>query len=280
MVESTNILQVDVEDWYMDLDISTWNQYEDRVVEATTRLLSMLEETGSRATFFTLGYIAEHFPDLVRMITDGGHEVGSHGYAHKPLHEITPEEFERDLVRAKELLESVSGSRVVGYRAPFFTLSEKTAWALDGVERCGFAYDSSVFPVKTHLYGIPDAPLFPYRISSSGLRGNDPGAKLMEFPLSVYTLPIIRRNVPIAGGFYLRFFPYEFIHYAIRKINAGGNPAICYLHPWDLDPGKPVIDQLRWYHYYRLHVTEGKLMKMLRDFEFTSTRDYIEREQG
>ena len=270
-----NILQVDVEDWYMDLDISSWSQYEDRVVEATALLLSILEETGNTATFFTLGYIAEHHPDLLERIRDGGHEIGSHGYCHKPLQNLSPPELEDDLLKSKRLLEEVSGTRVLGYRAPFFTLNEGTAWAVDAIERCGFVYDSSIFPVKTHLYGVPDAPCHPYRISSADLKKDDPNAELMEFPLSVYVVPILRRNIPIAGGFYLRLLPYEFIHYAIRRINRAGSPAVCYLHPWDLDPGKPVIDGLRWYHYYRLHAAERKLRKMLADFKFRSTREFI-----
>jgi polysaccharide deacetylase family protein (PEP-CTERM system associated) len=276
MGSTANILQVDVEDWYMDLDIGSWDQYEDRIVEATSRLLSILEETGNTATFFTLGYVAERFPDLLGKVREHGHEIGSHGYGHKPLQDMSPAEFEEDVMRSKRIIEGLSGERVLGYRAPFFTLTEGTAWALDIIERCGFVYDSSIFPVRTHLYGMPDAPRFPYRISSSNIKKDDPEARLLEFPLSVFVLPGIRRNIPVAGGFYLRLFPYEFLYYAIKRINGADEPAVCYLHPWDLDPGKPVIDGLRWYHYFRLSAAERKLRKMLRDFRFISTREYIE----
>jgi len=146
------------------------------------------------------------------------------------------------------------------------------------LKKNGLRYDSSIFPVKTPLYGVPDAPLFPYHISSSNIKKDNPEENFWEFPLSVYRIPVIKKNIPIAGGFYLRFLPYRFVSYAIKKINKANHPAICYLHPWELDPKQPREKSLKWYHYYRLHSTERKFKQLLRDFKFTSTRRWIEDE--
>jgi len=228
-----------------------------------------------RSNLFVLGYVAEHFPELVKRIKKGNHEIATHGYAHEPISKQTPAEFESDLQKSIEILERITGEKVLGFRAPQFTIVEKTAWAIDILKRNGLKYDSSIFPVKTHLYGVPEAPVFPYLISSSDIKKTQPDGEFCEVPLSVYKIPILQYNIAVAGGFYMRFLPYFFIRYAIRKINKSGQPAVCYLHPWELDPAQPRISSLGWYHYYRLSSTKGKFEKLLTDFEFTSVRGYF-----
>lgn len=267
-----NILQIDVEDWYCDLNISEWKFQEDRVGESTNRVLDILKEANASATFFVLGYVAEHHPELVKRIKDEGHEVATHGYAHRPITKQTPQEFEDDLLRSIQILEDITGERIVGYRAPEFTVIEETSWAIDVLKKTGLKYDSSVFPVRTHLYGVPHAPLFPYHISSSNIKVDDPTTQFLEIPLSVYRIPGTSMNIPIAGGFYLRFLPYPFIKHALRKINKLNQVAVCYIHPWELDPYQPKIDSLAWYHYWRLSSTQKKFRQLLRDFQFTSVR--------
>jgi len=265
MAYQKNIMQIDVEDWYCDIDIQKWGDYTARVTLGTNKILSLLRKTNNSATFFILGYVAENFPELVEKIQEEGHEIASHGYAHKKITEQTRKEFEDDLSKSLEILEKITSRKVIGYRAPCFTVVKETMWAIDILKKKGLKYDSSIFPVRTPMYGIPDSPLYPYVLHNS----------LIEIPLSIYKIPLIRKNIPIAGGFYLRFFPYFFIKHAIKKINKAKKVAVCYIHPWELDPGKPKIKDLRWYHYYRIKPTEKKLKKLLMDFKFTSTAEWL-----
>ena len=273
--KTTNILTIDVEDWYMDTDISTWDCYEDRTVESTNKILKILNELNIQATFFVLGYVAEHFPGLVEEIKDKGHEIATHGYSHTSIKKQTPSEFEMDLLKSIRTLEQITKDKIRGHRACEFTISEETSWAIDIMKKNGLKYDSSIFPVKTPLYGVPTATLYPYHISSSNITRDNPEEDFLEFPLSVYKIPIVHKNIPIAGGFYLRLFPYWFIKHAIRKINKIGQPAIFYIHPWEFDPKQPRIEELKGYHYYNLHRTETKFKKLLKDFKFVSVREEI-----
>lgn len=266
-----NILTIDVEDYYQGTEIKNWGSYEDRVVQNTHKILNILCETNTKATFFVLGYVAEHFPGLVEEIKDEKHEIATHGYSHIPITNQTPAEFEEDLLKSIRILENITGDKVIGHRACRFTLMDKTAWAIDVLKKNGLKYDSSVFPIKTPLYGVPDAPLYPYHISSN-IKVDDEKEDFLELPLSVYKISGIKKNIPIAGGFYLRFFPYLFIKHAIKKINRMNHPAVIYIHPWEVDPEQPKIDSYRWYHYYRLSKTEQKFRKLLKDFKFTSVR--------
>jgi len=283
MVGEVNILQIDVEDWYADIDINYWKYYEDRIVQNTNNILRILKERNIQATFFILGYIAEKYPELVERINDENHEIGSHGYNHLPLTKQTPNEFKNDLLKSIRILEKITNDKVSGYRAPLFTLDETTSWAIDIMKKCGLKYDSSIFPVKTHIYGVPDAPRFPYYISSLNIKKYDPNGDFLEIPLSVYRIPVIKKNIPIAGGYFLRFLPYKFISYSIKKINKENHPAVCYIHPWELDPNHPRINAFGWFyyhqHYYRLRVTEKKFLNLLRDFKFTSSRNWINHEK-
>ena len=270
-----NILTIDVEDWYMDTDISTWDYYEDRIVQSTNKILKILKESNIEATFFILGYVGEHFPELVESIENENHEIATHGYSHKQITKQTPLEFEEDLLKSIKILERITDKKIFGYRAREFTITEKTSWAIDILKKNGLQYDSSIFPVKTHLYGVPDAPLYPYHISSSNIKGDDLEEAFLEFPLSVYRIPVVHKNIPVAGGFYLRLFPYWFIKHAIKKINKMGKPAIIYIHPWEFDPKQPRIKELKWYHYYNLSNTEKKFKRLLKNFKFRSIRDVV-----
>lgn len=270
-----NILTIDIEDWYMDLDLSTWDLYEDRIVNSTNAILKILDKFNTKATFFIVGYVAEHFPELVQDIEDKGHEIASHGYSHNSIRKQTPKEFEDDLLKSLNILEKITKEKIIGYRACEFSIIEETAWAIDILKKNKMKYDSSVFPVKTHLYGVEGIPSLPYQISSQNIKKNFPEENFLEFPLSSYRVPIIHKNIPISGGFYLRFLPYWFIRHVIKKNNRANQPVICYIHPWELDPKQPRINELKWFHYYRLHSTEKKFKKLVKDFNFTSIKNWM-----
>ncbi len=270
-----NILTIDVEDWFMDLDSSTWNNFESRVEKNTNKILKILEDSNNKATFFVLGYVGEQFPELIKDIYQRGHEIATHGYDHKGIGYQTPQQFEEDLTKAIKTLENIVKTKIDGYRACNFSLSKDTAWAIDIMKKNNLKYDSSVFPIKTPFYGISDAPIYPYRICSSNITKDSPEDTFLELPLSTYRLPLIHMNIPIAGGFYLRLFPYWFIKNLIKNMNKKNLEYICYLHPWELDPDQPRIKDLEWYHYYRLKTTEKKFIKLVNDFRFTSVKEWI-----
>ena len=266
---TTNILTIDVEDWYMNLDISTWDSYEDRVVLPTEKILKILDEINTQATFFVVGYVAEHFPELIEGIKNKGHEIGTHGYSHTLITHQTPTKFEEDLLKSIKILEKITKDKIRGHRACYFSIVEKSSWAINILKKNGLKYDSSIFPVKTQLYGVPDAPLYPYHISSSNIKIDNPEEDFLEFPLSVYRIPVVHKDIPIAGGFYLRFLPYWFIKHAMKRINKMCQQAIIYIHPWELDPKQPRIKELkRYFHYYNLSNVEKKFKRLLKDFEF------------
>ena len=265
-----NALTIDVEDYYQVTGFDTlikyedWDKYESRVEQNTRRLLKILAEYNVKATFFVLGWIAEQHPDLIRQIAREGHEIGSHGYAHKPIYDSTPQEFRDELRRSKHILESLTGQQVVGFRAANCSIINKTLWAQEILLQEGFEYDSSIFPIRHDRYGIPDAERFPYLVQ------NGTPNTLIEFPLS--TIRFFTSNIPVAGGAYLRFFPISFINWGIKRINlVEQKPVIVYIHPWELDPDQPkqpvpFLDRVR--HYHNLDHTEGKLRYLLRNFRF------------
>jgi len=268
-----NALSIDLEDWFCVYNLSgvikreDWNKCEFRVEESTERLLLLLKRHNIQATFFVLGWVAEKAPELIRRIRDEGHEIACHTYAHLLLTQVNPVEFEDDLVKALEVLRRNGIENVLGFRAPSFTLVKETKWVLDILEKYGFRYDSSVVPIGFHPeYGLPDAPLAPYKITE----------KLYEFPLSC--VEIGGKRIPICGGAYFRFFPYWFIRWGIKKCHEEGRPVVFYFHPWEIDPGQPRV-KLRvdkyFRHYYNLRKNEKKLMKLLQDFEFTSIKELL-----
>lgn len=263
-----NVMSIDLEDWYHSLqpDPAHWCDYEDRIVAVTHRLLEIFDETASRVTFFVLGHVAERHPELIREIQDDGHEIASHGYAHGFVYRQSPEEFEADLQKSLTILKSIVLKPILGYRAPYFSITKDSLWALPVLSRLGFAYDSSIFPVINHRYGIPDAPRLPHRTSSG----------IVEVPLSSY--PLRRFNVPCAGGAYFRILPYQISRRMLRGIAYRGEPIIFYLHPWEIDPQQPRIRLpigLRLRHYWDLDGTTDKLRRLLRDFTFVSMKEFL-----
>ena len=235
-----NAFTVDVEDWYQVADFDAvipftdWDRYESRVLRNTERVLALLDDAGVKGTFFVLTWNAERHPEIVRRIAAQGHEVATHGYAHRIVYEQTPDEFRDDVARAKKTLEDLIGEPVLGYRAPSFSFTTKSLWAPDVLLDLGLRYDSSVFPVKDALYGLPDADRFPYV-----LRERD-GRKLIEFPIT--TTPLLGRNLPLGGGGYLRLLPYLYMRWGMRRVNRGeGRSALVYVHPWELDPEQPRV---------------------------------------
>jgi polysaccharide deacetylase family protein (PEP-CTERM system associated) len=267
----TNALTIDFEDWYQGLEIpyNQWGQYEDRIVAVGRRLLELLDETKTRATFFVLGYVAEQHPEIVREIAAAGHEIGTHGYSHTLIYQQTPELFRQELSRAVHGLEDLSGKKVLGHRAPFFSITQKSLWALEILSELGIRYDSSIFPVVNYRYGIADAPRWPYEIAV----GEN---TLTEFPISTWQM--WGRNVPIAGGAYFRIYPYALTRRALQSINRQGRPVTFYLHPWEIDPHHPRIPlprRIALTHYFNLGATEGRLRRLLRDFKFAPMKEVL-----
>ena len=264
-----NAFTVDLEDWYQGLEIEAteWGRFEDRIHIGTERLLDLLAAARVNATFFVLGHVAEHHPDLVRSIHAAGHEIGTHGYAHQFVYQLGREAFKQDLILSLEHLDRAVGASVAGHRAPFFSITAAADWAFDVLAECGLTYDSSVFPVRNYRYGIPDAPRWPFEVRDG----------LTELPLS--TLCAAGRKIPLGGGAYFRIFPYAVTRYGLRQINASGNAAIFYIHPWELDPAHPRIDLPRRIgvtHYWNLGASEDRLRRLLADFCFTTMSAVVE----
>jgi polysaccharide deacetylase family protein (PEP-CTERM system associated) len=267
----TNALTIDFEDWYQGLEIphTQWGGYEDRIPAVAERLLGLLAEADVRGTFFILGSVAERHPELVRAIADAGHEVATHGYSHTLVYKMSPREFREDLRRSLDVLQELTGLPVLGHRAPFFSITRESLWALEILAECGIRYDSSVFPVVNHRYGIPDAPRWPYPLDLGG-------QAILEFPLSTYR--VLGRNIPVAGGAYFRIFPYAFTRWGFRRINRRGRAAVFYLHPWEIDPDHPRIPlprRIARTHYYNLQATEGRLRRLLADFRFAPMKEVL-----
>ena len=267
MPEIANALTVDVEDYFQVSALARyiaradWDRIPCRVERNVERILELLAEASARATFFTLGWIAERHPELVRRIAAAGHEVASHGFGHLRIHEQTPSEFSQDIRRAKSLLQDVAGTEVKGYRAPSFSIGPKTLWAFDEIANAGYQYSSSVYPVRHDLYGMPSAPRFPYR----------PRPDLIEIPVT--TAPVLNRNLPAGGGGYFRLLPYHLSRGLIRRVNTlDRRAAVFYFHPWEIDPAQPRVPgtsfKTRFRHYLNLHRMEPRLRCLLRDFRW------------
>jgi polysaccharide deacetylase family protein (PEP-CTERM system associated) len=275
-VSIVNAMTVDVEDYFhvsaFDNVVprSQWEQLESRVVGNTDRLLEVFDTHGVKATFFVLGWVAERFPTLVSRIADLGHEVASHGYGHGLIYRQTREVFRDDVRRAKELLEASCGQRVQGYRAPSYSITAQSMWALDVLLAEGYAYDASIFPIRHDRYGIPDSPRHPHLVKrASGM--------LLEAPGS--TVRVGGFNFPVAGGGYFRILPYEWTRWGIARINRKEKrPAIFYLHPWEIDAEQPRFEAgwlSRFRHYRNLEETETRLHRLLKEFRFAPLRSIL-----
>lgn len=238
-------------------------------------ILKLLKEFNTKATFFIVGELAERYQNTIKEIFDAGHEVAFHSYDHKHLQEKNPEQFETEIERFNDLLRSITGERCIGFRAPSFSLDNKTQWALVVLEETGILYDSSVFPVRTPLYGVSNALVRPYKPSKGDLTVEDIDGKLWEFPLTVHSLLGLR--IPAAGGFYLRFTP-RIVRKAIKKTNKRGSPAVIYVHNWELDPETPKL-KLNPYKsfvtYHNIEKTVELFKRLLSEFQFTSFVEYM-----
>jgi len=275
-----NALTIDVEDYFQvnafarHVRYDEWDSYPLRVDANTRRILDMLDSFSIKATFFILGWVAERLPSLTKEIHRRGHEIACHGYGHELIYEIGPESFRADIRRSKALLEDQCGVAVRGYRAPSYSITRKSLWALDILVEEGFSYDSSIFPMIHDTYGIPDAERFPHTIQTTS-------GPLVEFPLT--TLPFQlgwkKMRLPIAGGGYLRLLPVGIIRKGIETINTRERkPAVLYFHPWEIDPDQPRIKagmKSRFRHYLNLHRTEGKLRHLFKELKFGTMTDVI-----
>ncbi len=271
-----NLLTIDFEEWYHPeyvKDRCPENKKEN-ASQDLRKTLDLLEKRKTEATFFVVGEIAQEHPELIEQIRDNGHEVAFHGHDHEPLWNKSAETFRSEI----KLFNSTVERNCTGFRAPSFSLNNKTSWALKVLEDNGYKYDSSIFPAKTFLYGVQDAPLRPYKPSYGDLTSEDPDGKIWEFPLLIY--PISGFRLPVAGGFYLRFFSVRLILSAIRKANKNGNPAVLYIHTWELNPETPKL-KLGFYRafvtYHNLKRTDTKLKLILSHSQFTSIRNYMEK---
>jgi polysaccharide deacetylase family protein (PEP-CTERM system associated) len=267
-----NALTIDFEDWYHGIEIpeSGWSGLEDRVARSGERLLALLDRAGVQGTFFVLGALAERHPEMVRMIARAGHEIGTHGWSHTMVYQLEPDCFEDELRRSIELLSGITGVPVRGHRAPYFSITRRSLWAFERLAAAGIRYDSSVFPVVNYRYGIPDAPRWPYPVTTAA-------GTVQEFPIT--TLRWLGRNIPMAGGAYFRIYPYVATRAAFASINAGGRPAVFYLHPWELDPEHPRIplpQRIAATHYARLHTTEPKLRRLLAEVRFAPMSEVLD----
>jgi polysaccharide deacetylase family protein (PEP-CTERM system associated) len=269
-----NALTIDVEEIFQVhalsdvVKIENWDGFASSVESNTSIILEILSENDTKATFFCLGWIAREHGPLIRRICDDGHEIACHGYNHQVIYNQTPDAFRKDVAESKKIIEDITGKPVLGYRAPTYSITEKTLWALDIIDELGFAYDSSIFPVHHDNYGIPSAPRFPYRIE---------GGNLAEFPISTMKLGNI--NFPIAGGGYFRLFPYMLTKLGLKTIEREGKPFVFYIHPWEFNPdslkieGLPVLSGFRT--YVNLSRTQGRFRKLISDFSFTTASNVL-----
>jgi polysaccharide deacetylase family protein (PEP-CTERM system associated) len=265
----SNAMTIDVEDYFQvsafapHIPRTQWESLPCRVERNIDCALALLDAGQAHATFFTLGWIAERYPAMVRRIVDNGHELASHGYGHRRVSEQSRDEFGEDIGRAKKLLEDLSGSPVIGYRAPSFSIGADNLWALDVLQEAGYQYSSSIYPVRHDHYGMPEAPRFAHYPRGAG--------GVLELPPT--TAAFMGRNLPAAGGGYFRLLPYRASRWLMRRVNReDGEPCIFYFHPWELDPDQPrqqgISAKTRFRHYVNLTRMESRIQALLRDFRW------------
>ena len=270
-----NALCIDLEPWYSAELVKRYlskpeTDYEDQIIESITPILKLLDKHNTKATFAVLGIVAEKYPELIKNLHASGHEIASHAYSHKTLYDLGKKEFEQEIIKSIKLLENITGEKPIGFRAPSFSINNSTQWALEILEKYGFKYDASIFPIKTNLYGVPKAPLFPYRPSKKDVSLEDSTGNMIEFPNTVLKLGM---NVPVTGGFYFRFFPIIYQKLAIKRINKTRS-ALLYIHPWETYPKTPRIKNMpcfsRFVTYYAVDKALIKFDELLRTFKFAS----------
>jgi polysaccharide deacetylase family protein (PEP-CTERM system associated) len=273
----TNALTIDVEDYFMVsafadvVRFDEWHKYESRIEKNTRKILDLLDEYKVQATFFVLGWVAERHPELIRDIHSRGHEIACHSYNHMLIYHLTRAQFREDVYTAKSILEDITGAAISGYRAPSYSITPKTLWALDILIEEGFLYDSSIFPIHHDLYGFPGANRFPHVIK----RAN---GTIIEFPPSTYKL--FGQNIPVAGGGYLRLFPLQITKSMIKKINTKEQqPVTVYFHPWEIDKDQPRLNgclKSKLRHYMNLKSTFPKLKSFLKEFRFRPLGEFVD----
>ncbi len=268
MLNNINAFTVDLEDWYQAFEIhkiDTWHKFESRIERNCVRLLDILKAHDVRATFFVLGYLAEKYPILIKMIHEMGHEVGSHGYSHTQVFRLTREQFSDEIKRTTDAISRVTCRQPIGFRAPIFSIIKESIWALDVLAQNGYKYDSSIYPTYNYRYGMIKANRFRHELTTESSR------KIIEIPVA--TARFLRVNLPVGGGAYFRVWPYAVTKWAFRQLNEHGRPGVFYVHPWEIDPEQPKIElpvRLSLTHYHRLGSTENKLHKLLDDFKFST----------
>ena len=279
--EIVNAFTVDVEDYYQveafsrHIDRNQWNDYASHVEANTDAILMLLEEKSTKATFFTLGCVAEKHPEIVRKIVAQGHEIASHGYSHQLIYTQDEKVFREETVRSKAILEDIAQQSVKGYRAATYSITNKSLWALDILVESGFEYDSSIFPVRHDRYGIPDLYPLPHKLKTPG------GMEIVEFPIS--TLKFFRYNLPIAGGGYFRLFPYAFTRWALKQINQQTNEFVFYIHPWEIDQSQPIVKDAgiitKFRHYNNIDKCKERLRRLCGDFKFDTVANVLQSKQ-
>lgn len=304
----TNALTIDLEDYFMVSAFESvvkregWHLHESRIERNTRKVLDILDgaggNTGVKATFFCLGWVGERYPYLIREIDRRGHEIACHSYDHQLVYRMTPEQFREDVSISKRILEDAAGKKVIGYRAPSYSITQKSLWALDILGEEGYRYDSSIFPIHHDRYGIPTAPRFPFLVKLDGNGGDgtrspadfermplwepEPGEPcddcIVEYPIS--TVKMMGLNLPVSGGGYMRLLPYGVTRQGLAKINSAENkPFVFYMHPWEIDPEQPRMNRLsalsKFRHYINLDGTADKLERLLNDFNFSAMKDVI-----
>ncbi len=276
-----NALSVDVEDWFQVgafetvIDRKDWDSLECRVERNTDNVMALFDEAGVKATFFTLGWVAERYPALIRRIVEAGHEIASHGYGHDRVFTFTPQEFAADLLRSRQLIEDAAGVKVTGYRAPSFSIDQRTPWAHEILAGHGYSYSSSVAPVKHDHYGWAEAPRFAFRPVA--------GSDFLEIPVT--TAQFGSKRLAAGGGGFFRLLPYAFSRWAIRQVNNDEQrPAVIYFHPWEIDPDQPRVANApiksRLRHYTKLNVMAEKLRRLPKDFRWERLDSIVAREQA
>jgi len=275
-----NALTIDVEDYFHVWALAPyipraqWEHLPSRIERNVALLLDLLEHSGAKATFFTLGWVAERHPTVVRRIVEQGHELASHGYAHRAATEQQPGQFRSDIQHAKAILEDIGGVEVKGYRAPSFSVGPRNPWAFDCIAEAGYQYSSSIYPVRHDHYGVPDAPRFAHRLKNG----------LLELPIS--TVRLFERNWPAGGGGYFRLLPYSVSRWSLKRVNViERQPAVFYLHPWELDPEQPRVanasPKARFRHYLNLGRTGARLRRLLSEFHWDrADRVFLEQRHG
>jgi polysaccharide deacetylase family protein (PEP-CTERM system associated) len=274
---TSHFLSFDVEEYFQvegaaaRLPAAEWDRWPMRLAPAVERVLALLDRHATKATFFILGWVARHEPEVVRRISAGGHEIASHGVSHRMLAGLSPREFRQELDASRAMLQDLCGQDVRGYRAPTFSITRKTHWAIDVLAEAGFAYDSSIFPIRHDRYGVPGAPRGLHWARGQG------GARVLEIPPLV--LPVAGKNLPVGGGGYLRLFPVCLPAWGLRSAQRAGRPGMIYVHPWELDPDQPALPMSRlgrWRHHVNISRVEGKLGRLMKRFAFGPVRDRLD----